>query len=129
MAYAHQIEGKEEKFLFKGKNLECKNELLGGFGFLYGGYWYDKDLSDDQPMSGQPTQMKKEAVIRRIHKNDVLDGWEGTSKKFMKSPSAFLLQIFGWETGKDDWRLLNNSHSFYFWHNFFSLNFSQIYCR
>jgi hypothetical protein len=111
---ANQLEENKEEFLLEGKNLKCKKELLRGFGFVYGGYWYDKESHFSQEWDGKSKIVKKEAIIRRILKTDCLDDWRNVAEKLTHSNSKnkknfdpkIVLQIFASEDAKDDWRLL-----------------------
>ena len=100
----------KEEFLFKGENLVSKSELLFDRGcFVYGGYWFDKLTG----LGVETKKSRKEAVIRRILKKDCLEDWQEKLKvmnpnaqEHLNTSNEHFLRCFGYEDGKDDWRLI-----------------------
>jgi hypothetical protein len=103
----------EEVFIFRGKNLGCKKELLAQGSLVYAGYFKEDDIVFDRGFGGRSITVKREAAIRRIRQTDCLDDWNIMAKKFMQLTQyrmktdldlKIVSQIFAYEDDNDCWR-------------------------
>lgn len=97
----------DEKFLFKGENLNCEKMCFGQSGLLCGSwnnFEHRKAFTSLGHLYWIKEKMVERAAIRRIRFADCRDDWEKTVLRCQNLDANNVIKIFAFEDDKLKWR-------------------------